>query len=413
MQESPATTPQTIPPTDYPGMVSIWVAETIPQLEAAIHDGTLAGLIEQPEVQEIVGPEVTERYRAIAAEKLKHNAVFRRNWTLKFIEVFQQSLQAPRKLFPAKAGASTWSIWDATPPPLEVSHHPRNVILRPDQVLSSRRWGVWFTFEDEMLERAYLALLVGKSRQLLASNVKNLWNLEATYLSQRSNLSHDPEWHTGTRGGRFEHLMMDVLNEFSPVAKPAPLAEDILERTDLRVKYPGIKRENGSRVQVTLASDPKLHDRKVHALVVPLEFILLTPLELARCAVHPPCDSQFAEFAWPEFWTSLGGPRRDVHAFALELHDLFVEAISYPLRHPLGPIGFLSSPMRQFIQTFTQHRAAKSTNKVREREGKTGRWLGSVRKYTGRFWKAKLTEAPAQAEPAAQKAANDNKTGKE
>ena len=403
MQDSIKPITPANPTADYPALVAEWMAETIPLLEAGIHNGTLAELIERPDVQEVVGPEVVERYRVIAVEKLKHDPVFRHKWTTTFIEVFQQTIQPPRKLFPAKAASPKWSVEDAAMPSITATYQGE-LTLRPDQVLSARRWGIWFHFDDELLERLCLTFLVNKSRQRLASNIKNLWNIEATYLSQQSNLSANPEWHSEKRGGRFEHLMMDVLNEFAQAAKPSPLAEDILERTDLRVTYPKIKRKNGSRVQVSLASDPQQHDRKVHAMYHPEEFILLTPLELARCAIHPPTSQQFDKFEWARFWASLGGPWRDVHALAQELHELFVETLASPTRHPLGPMCNLSPSIREFIRTYTIHQAAKSTGNVQERMDRTNKPIGSVRKYTGGYWKAKFAEAakaglPTQANP--------------
>ncbi len=94
---------------DYPTLVATWIAQTIPELEQAIHSGTLTDLIERPDVQEAVGPALVERYRAIASMKAKHDMPFRRNWVLRFIEGFEQSLRAPRKLFPAKA-TKPWSV---------------------------------------------------------------------------------------------------------------------------------------------------------------------------------------------------------------------------------------------------------------------------------------------------------------
>ena len=395
MQELGTAEPESSPPADYAGLIAAWIAETVPQLESHLLDGTLADLLQSPEVQEVLGPELLERYRIIAAEKLRHDLVFRRNWTVKLVEDFQQSLQTPRILFPAQPSISSWRIHDPFRPALAVRHRQGDVTLRPDQVLSARRWGIWFHFENEALEGCYQAFLVNRARQCLASQIANLWHIEATYLSQQSNLGPDPPWHTEPRGARFEHFMNDVLNEFAPVARRAPLAEDILERTDLRVIYPSVQRENGARVQVSLVARPADHDHKVRALSFPDEFIVLTPLELARCAVHPPGAPTFAAFAWSDFWAALGGPWREVHALARELHNLFIVAVSRPLAHPLGPMWHLAPPLRQFIRLFTEHHAAKTTNSVRERMTLTKQPMGSVDKYTSRHWKAKFTRFPA------------------
>ena len=391
--------------TDYLAMVSVWVAETIPEMEAGIHGGTLAELIERPDVQEVVGSAVVERYRTISVEKLKHDPVFRANWTRKFIEVFQRSIRPPRKIFFARADVPRqvlrlWSVTDPVPPSIVANHYQGEVTLRADQVLSARRWGSWFSFEDELLERFYLTFLIGRSLQTLASNIKNLWNIEATYLSEQSNLDTAPAWNSELRGGQFEHLMLDVLNELAPLARPAPLAEDILERTDLRVTCPNIKRKGGARVQVSLTADPESHERKVGAMYLPREFILLTPLELAVCAIDPPAVPKFDAFPWKAFWASFGGECKDEYAFAQELRRLFTDALAFPVEHPLGPMWILPPPLRQFIRIFVEHGAAETTNCVRERLEKSQRKVDSVHKYTSRYWKAKFSDDKQEVKPA-------------
>ena len=81
---------------------------------------------------------------------------------------------------------------------------------------------------------------------------------------------------------RFEHLILDILNEDDRHAKVAPLVEDFLEKTDLRVKYPGLRRKRGGRVQVTSIVAPELHETKLEAIKLAEEFVFLSPLSLAE-----------------------------------------------------------------------------------------------------------------------------------
>jgi len=391
------------PDLDYPALVASWVGDTIPDLEAGIFNGALAELIERPDVQEVLGPTLTERYQTIASEKLKHDPVFRKNWTQRFVAIFQDFLRPARKLFPARAAVipkqtQAWSVNDGKPPSIAVSHFHGEVTLRPDQVLSARRWGNWFSFKDEKLDRYYTDFLVNQARENLASNIKNLWNIEATYLSGFSNLSSEATWHPELRGGLFEHLMLDVLNETAVNATHAPLAEDILERTDLWVQFPAVQQNPEARVQVALTANPELHERKLTALYVPDEFVILTPLALAMCAVKPPATPSFTMLTQQGFWAPLGGRCSDEPQLAHRLHELFLETFALSTTHPLGPMWILPPPLREFIRAFTEYHATQAVKCVRERLLKHGRKLDSVGKFTGPYWKAKFTQPPPKDE---------------
>jgi hypothetical protein len=392
-----------VPDSDYPALVASWVGETIPELEAGIFNGTLAELIERPDFQEVIGSTLTERYKTIASEKLKHDPIFRRNWIQKFIEVFQGLLQPPRKLFPARVAVGpkqkrAWSVGDGKPPSIVVSHYHGEVTLRPDQVLSARGWGNWFSFADEELDRFYMEYLINQARQSLAANIKNLWNIEATFLSGFSCLGPEATWTPERRGGLFEHLILDVLNELSPIARHAPLAEDILEQTDLRVQFLSVPQNPVTRMQVALISDPELHEQKVNALHEPSEFVILTPLELAMCAVHPPVTPSFGMLSRQGFWAPLGGRSSDVVQLANKLYQLFEETFALPTIHPLGPMWILPPTLRDFIRAFTEYRAAEAAKRVHEREEKIGQKVGLADKFTGPHWKAIFTQAPSKDE---------------
>ena len=363
------------------------VRAAVEELEAALHDGTLARRIEQPDLPTLLGPALTYRYRSMSAEKVKHDRDFRANWIRRLLDVFEQNLQAPLRTFPAKA-ATKWNPDDDLPPRLVISDGDE-ILLRADQAFSAHRWGTWFDFDDEALERFYTAFLIYRALNRLASNIKYLWNIEATFLSGFSRLSADVAWQSGGRGGRFEELMMDILNEEALVARPATLAEDILERTDLRVSGSGITIKEGARVQVSLTAIPELHDRKVRSLMVPEEFVILTPLEFARSAVHPPTHKLFDTFNWDEFWSALGG-RRSVHELARQLHALFHDALSIPPRHPLGPMWHIPSPLRKFIRLHTRQRAEKSSKSASERLGFSP--INTAHRYTGWYWKQKFSQ---------------------
>jgi hypothetical protein len=377
---------------DDPSLVAAWVAETIPELEAALHDGTLAELIQRPELKGRIGESLVSRYQEMAAAKMKHDREFRQSWTAIFVQTLQALLQPPKKCFPAKAGISRGKIRT-----LLVSHHQGDVTIRDDQAVSARRWGMWFDFEDGNLARSYSDHLVRSALQKLESNICSLRYVETTYLAGYSKLSSTARYDHEGIGGRFEHLMCDALNELEQQARFAPLAEDVLERTDLRVTYPFLSRRNGARIQVSLAAVASHHRNKIGSLYLPGEFICLTPMDLALCALAPPAVPLFGNFGWEDFWASLGEKHQNEDELARVLHDIFVDALSFPRVHPFGAMWILPPPLRQFIRAFTEYCAAETTGQIRERQ-KTGRqWRGSVRKFTTERWKTRLSDSSPEA----------------
>jgi hypothetical protein len=390
------------PAPDYPALVSTWVGETIPELEAALINGTLEERLEDPAVEEVIGRALVARYRELAKEKLKHDAAFRSSWTRVFVQAFQLSLQTPKKLFPAgaiytkkkKKKERLWSIADATPPELCVRHYQGEVNLRPDQVVAARHWGIWFEFEHDLLGRAYAAYLIRSALSRLESNISNLWNIEATFLAGFSKLSPHARWGHADFGGRFEHLMLDILNELALHSRFAPLAEDVLERTDLRVTYPSVQRKGGGRIQVSLVAKPELHQKKVEALYLGDELIFLTPFDLATFAVSPPAVPLLQNFGWSEFWASLGGMQQDVGDLAKLLHDLFVDSLLFPPSHPNGPMWLIPPPVRKLIRIFTEHHAMTTAEQVKKREETGRRSPNSAERFTSKYWKTKFVNEP-------------------
>src|SRR5439155_576972 len=145
----------------------------------------------QPEVTEVLGQTLVGRYKKLASYNVCHDGTFRRNWTAKFIEASQSLMRDPEKRFPAKSAKAvpyrTLADGRIRPSPIRIKYRDETLVLRPDQVVSARRWNVWFDFQDALLERAYDEFLVETARQELNANIQSLWNIEATYLSGRSN----------------------------------------------------------------------------------------------------------------------------------------------------------------------------------------------------------------------------------
>lgn len=364
-------------PSNVPSHVAARIAQIIPELETGVHEGTIETLLKMPGLEQKIGTVLYNRYTSIAEVGMEHDRVFRQSWIAVFLKIFQTSLQPPKKSFPAKAGKNCGKICT-----LLVNHHQGDITIRPDQAISARRWGIWFDFDSDSLDQTYSEQLVRTAIQKLESNICSLRYLEMTYLSGKSRLPSTAMYDHDGFGKRFENLMQNVLNEFEQRSRFATLAEDLLERTDLRVKYPSISRRKGARIQVSLVAKAEHHRDKIAALHLPGEFICLTPMDLALCAISPPSCTLFESFPWEELWASLGKKHENEDELAKMLHDLFVDSLSFPHLHPLGPLWILPPPLRQYIRIFTEHCATETTCQIRERE-KTGPYFrGSVRKFT-------------------------------
>ena len=386
--------------SDYLGLFASRIAEIIPEVETALVAGSIDNVLARPQVLEVLGPTLAGRYKKIADHKVRHDQTFRQNWVEKFIAPLQSLMHDPEKRFPAESATTCpfqgLANGHVRPPAIRVKHRDENIVLRPNQVISARRWNVWFEFDDESLGRAYDEFLVHVARQELSSNIQSLWNLETTYLSGRSRLELNPEWSFGHRGEFFEHLVLDVLNESTSIAKRANLAEDILEKTDLRVTFPSLNRRRGARVQVSITADRARQDRKTRDWHLPDEIILLTPVELAAKALSPPKTILFDKFPWDVFWESFGSKNWSEETFAQELHQLFVDSFSFATAHPLGPMWLLPEPLRAFIRIFVAAGAIETTRRLREREQSSFHWRGSSEKFTTPSWINKFSKQSSQ-----------------
>lgn len=357
------------------------VVNAVLELETSLREGTLAERLAKPGLAAAMGESLVERYREIAARNLQHDHEYRRNWIELFTQAFRICLQPAQCCFDACVGPLDGRI------PTLLARHPQgSVLLREEQTVSVRRWGIGFEFANPTEAGGYTRHLLRVSLSKLESNICSLRFLESTYLAGKSKLPSKAKYNHDGLGKRFEHLMYDVLNEHRQHARFATLAEDVLERTDLRVSYPGLERKGGARIQVSLVADPDRHSAKVGALLLPDEFIPLTPLDLASCAITPPAAPAFDAFYWTEFWEALGEKYDNPVKMASDLHTLFVDALSFSRLHPhpLGPVWILPPPLRSFIRVFTEHWAQVTTECVRRRESASGRWRGSINRFKGK-----------------------------
>lgn len=215
---------------------------------------------------------------------------------------------------------------------LEALYEGEWLPIRWDQLTAARGWGIGFEGEARLvdaIERHVFSELTRRLATCLRTSGK--------ILARRSfETARMPR----AMAEPLERLILDVMNEEARVASGASLLEDFLEKTDLRVKYPGLGRKNGARVQVSWVTEPAAVERKVGAMRRSDEMVLVTPYHLAeRLGSEPQA-----------------------------LANDFGFAVRQAPAHPLGPLAALAPEMRQAIRDYVQERAFATTARLRERE---------------------------------------------
>lgn len=352
---------------DYPALLSSWINETIPELEDALSTGTLRTILERPDVRETTGDHISSIYYDLARDKVPHDRTLRRNWTQRFISLFEESLRPARKIFPARTAVPFVKWNHAAVPPIIAQHRHGNVTLRPDQVLLARAWGIWFAFENEAVDCGYRDLLINDARQRLAANLRNLNSIETLYHAGKLNFGLKAAWNPGNRGMQFEHLMLDILNESMPEVRHGSLCEDFLQKTDLRGYYPGLADVGAARIQVSMISKADHFARKRNRIVFADQYVLLTPLELATHAIRLSSNGFAQDSLIEDVWISLGEEFTDVHTLAERLKSIFCYALTLPDEHPTGPMWWVPPSIRRFVRSFTEQAAAQAAAVIRSR----------------------------------------------
>lgn len=162
----------------------------------------------------------------------------------------------------------------------------------------------------------------------------------------------------------FERLMVDVLNEERHAAHLARLAEDYLEKTDVRyLARTHIGRPNGARIQVLLLTNPDLYKEKIAGIGNPEHFVLLSPIDLAhwvnaemqgqRSFIEPLDQALLARLL-----PALGHPRT-VPELADAFGQIFERALQHRLADARGPMAAVCPACRTHPPSPTFHLPSK------------------------------------------------------
>jgi hypothetical protein len=237
------------------------------------------------------------------------------------------------------------------------------VALRFDQVASARGWGIGFRLSDPEAADTLSTRLVGSAVTRLAAHLRGLDRVEERFRDTPSLEEVRPLPPPFAR--RFEQLMIDILNEYQLTTRRAPFREDFFEKTDLRFKLPDLQRSRGARIQVTQVVDAAQHHSKLEKIRLAEEFVILSPLTLARAVAR---QSLLPLVEKVRFWECFSTPRLPVPQLARTIYDAFQKAIGQAQDHPLGPLHFVPQPLRELVQLYVATEARRTTRHLRRRE---------------------------------------------
>ena len=260
------------------------ICDSVVELERAFEEGELANALMTGCFEKTLGPDLYSSYAKLAgdtAEPLQH---IRAETVRTLLAQFKNDL-IPRQI----ARTQAHSVAEADVPARDADHFATveasfdgvsATTLRIDQMLDARFWGIGFSFETPSHGNFFARLAVRTSVRRLASELRDLKkileHLRPKTLTDEFKVLPEPA------NRRFEHLILDILNEDGRHAWIARLEEDFLEKTDLRVKYAGLNRSRGARVQLTLITAPELHESKLRGIRSVEELVFLSPRSLAE-----------------------------------------------------------------------------------------------------------------------------------
>ena len=181
---------------------------------------------------------------------------------------------------------------------------------------------------------------------------------------------------------RFEHLMLDILNEEDRHARMAPLVEDFLEKTDFRVTYPGVKRRHGAQVQVTSIIGPETSRGQSSGYQIGRGVRVSVPSIAGKFCRRSAGTTDDPSIGHPTFelvalWNCMETKPLDVPQLASDLKRILLSALAEIPNSPLGPMARVPLPIRQLIRIFVETHAVVSTSRLRERERSQSRNIDS------------------------------------
>jgi hypothetical protein len=365
--------------------------------ESAWEEGTIETALADRELAQMVGRDILASYDRLRQHRRPRTTAFRRNSIHALLEPVKELLSEPRRRFPASPLAvppsavaelenetdllAVW--WQESPLPLPAIRQIATVgpqgelALTIDQVIAARTWGIGFEFDDPAAADSVATLLARLALHRVAADLRDLedielW-LELHLRRQDEEVSPDTHIVPDIPGRRFEQLMLDVLNEQAPVARRAPLYEDFVEKTDLRIHVPGLNRRRGARIQVTQTTFQDRLEEKLARIRRVNEVIILSPRSLADALDQEEGLELLSPSELDRFWGSFPRLPMTVGELAKSVKRSFLAAIRKPHDDPRGPTAQVPEPLRHLVVTYVTADAYRTTSELRERERRSGR----------------------------------------
>jgi hypothetical protein len=370
-------------------------------LEEAWADGTLSTRLEDQELLRVVGPEIGAIYGQVARSRSKGPTPFRRNSIHAILEPVKELLSEPQRAFRAtKIELTPPRAESQAPEPDPVAELDAPLVTSPlkaiavetpsgpirlpiAQVAAVRAWGIGFEFDDPEVANAAAQTLVDLTLHRVAVDLRDLVDIER-WLRRRTAARATAAGATATAteelvhivpdaGGRlFEQLILDLLNEEQLVARRAPLREDFIEKTDLRVHVPRLNRRRGARVQVTQTIFQNRLEQKLARIPRVNEFVILSPRSLAEALDHEAGTELLSPADLDVFWAMFPRPPIDIEEMARGLKQILAAAMAQPITDPRGPLALVPEPLRRLVRSFVAAEAYRTTSELREREQRDG-----------------------------------------
>lgn len=324
------------------------------ELEEALHE---------PGYRDIVGEEILEVYKRLITSHHHSHEKFRSQLIEHFL-AYPQSLFSDEKQYYPLTPKTRIRQEELRINGGYVSLDGQDVFLHNRQMIKAFTWKIGFIVQKPEIAELFRAELIRHARKYMASSLRGLQNLEAELRPEYL----EKDYNFDTAGMHFEQLMVDVLNEKHYTTRKAPLHEDFLEKTDLRFKVPTLRRRKGARIQVTHTIHPDYHLDKVSHIRHANEFVILSPLSLAKGIIEKGED--LLEYIdYEEFWGCVGRVAT-VEELAARIRGLCFTAIEQMNHDPRGPAVLVPLPIRRLIQKYVEIEAHRATRELRQREGR-------------------------------------------
>ncbi|NNF06430.1 MAG: hypothetical protein HKN21_06690 [Candidatus Eisenbacteria bacterium] len=356
---------------------------TVLELENCWESGDLNQALANPEFETALGSRVLDVYKTLAESPATKKSPFRRNSIHAILEPLKEVLEEPKTNHMASVSSPPAQAERGMQPPsqgegsewihgLDVQTPTGTHHLRLHQVIGSRFWGIGFETETEETNHWLVNALVRVALRRLAGDLRGLGTIEAR-LAKKTRMRTEPKILPDHEGRRFEQLMLDLLNQEQYSARRASLIEDFLEKTDMRVHYPDVKRRKGARVQVTQTLHQASLERKLSKIRNVEEFIILSPRSLADALSGAEGERLLNRSELNQLWECLPMAPATIEDLAQLLKEHLLQSIPKALQHPQGPAAFIAPPVRLLVQRYVYHEALRSTEKLRDREAQEKR----------------------------------------